>query len=125
MNKAELKDIKLEYKGYTGDVEFDEKGGIFHGRIQGIKDICSYEGVNIGELELDFKEAVEDYFEACESVGKKPQKPKENQVRLEKIASITFGSVIRYKVDSKDNLVDIKEEGEVYRCDVTRNTQSR
>ena len=64
----------MEYKGYRAAVEFDAEDNIFIGKIFGIKDMVSFEGTSVKELERGFKEAVDDYVEHCKKVGKQPDK---------------------------------------------------
>jgi predicted HicB family RNase H-like nuclease len=64
----------LYYKGFTGSLEFSEADRIYHGRVQGIESLISYEGENTEELEKDFRDAVDDYLELCESRGTEPEK---------------------------------------------------
>ena len=54
----------MNYKGYTGSVEFSEADGLFYGKVLGIRSLVSYEGGNVKELEDDFHGAVDDYI-AC------------------------------------------------------------
>ena len=63
----------IEYKGYIGSVEFSEADGIFYGKVQGIRSLISYEGVNAEELVSDFHGAVDDYLMLCEDLGDKPE----------------------------------------------------
>lgn len=65
----------LNYKNYTGSVEYSAEDEIFHGKIEFITDTVLYEGVSVEELKRNFHEAVDDYIEACEEIGKEPQKP--------------------------------------------------
>lgn len=65
----------LEYKGYTGTVEFSVPDKCFHGRILGITHLFTYEGNTFDELEEDFKGCIDDYLFDCEQEGVKPQKP--------------------------------------------------
>ena len=65
----------LKYKGYTGNVNFDAEDKIFHGRVLGITDVIGFEGVSVSELEKDFHEAIDDYLETCQGIGKEPEKP--------------------------------------------------
>jgi predicted HicB family RNase H-like nuclease len=65
----------LNYKGYTGSVEYSEEDEIFYGKIEFITDTVLYEGSSVAELKKSFQEAVEDYIEACSEIGKEPQKP--------------------------------------------------
>ncbi|PLX50673.1 MAG: toxin-antitoxin system HicB family antitoxin [Desulfobulbaceae bacterium] len=65
----------LSHKGYTARVEFDSEDHIFFGRIVGIRDIVTFHGETVNELESSFKEAVDHYLETCAELGKKPNKP--------------------------------------------------
>lgn len=64
----------LYYKGFTGSLEFSEADRIYHGRVQGIESLISYEGEGTEELEKDFHDAVDDYLELCKSRGTEPEK---------------------------------------------------
>jgi len=65
----------LKYKGYTGNVNFDAEDKIFHGRVLGITDVIGFEGGSVSELEKDFRDAIDDYLETCQEIGKAPEKP--------------------------------------------------
>lgn len=64
----------LEYKGYIGRVEFSAEDKVFHGRIEYINDLVTFEATNVDDLEMEFKAAVDDYLETCEKLGVTPQK---------------------------------------------------
>lgn len=64
----------LNYKGYTARIKFDERDNILIGRLIGIKDIICFHADNVTDLRLAFKDAVDDYLEACEKIGKLPEK---------------------------------------------------
>ncbi len=64
----------FEYKDYIGTVEFSAEDRVFFGKIHGINDLITFEGSSVTELENAFKDAVADYIETCESLGKKPEK---------------------------------------------------
>jgi predicted HicB family RNase H-like nuclease len=72
----------LTYKGYTARIEFDERDNIFVGRLQGIKDSIAFHADNVAELRLAFEEAVEDYLETCQTIGKPPEKPASGKLTL-------------------------------------------
>ena len=61
------------YKGYIGSVEFSETDRVFHGKVQGIRSLVSYEGSNADELINDFHEAVDDYLDMCQMHGITPE----------------------------------------------------
>lgn len=64
----------MEYKGYTGTVEFSAENNILFGKVMGITGLVSYEGESVAELRKDFEEAVDDYLEMCAEKGIEPQK---------------------------------------------------
>ena len=65
----------MKYKGYQGIVTFDEDAKIFHGEVVGLKDIITFQGKTVDELEQAFKDSVDDYLEFCEKKGRSPEKP--------------------------------------------------
>ena len=64
----------IEYKGYIGSVEFSEEDSVFHGKVQGIRALISYEGTNAQELVNDFHNAIDDYLELCSEENVEPEK---------------------------------------------------
>lgn len=65
----------LEYKGYSGSIEYSEEDGLLFGQVLGIRGLISYEGETGKELEKDFKEAIDIYLADCKAAGRKPEKP--------------------------------------------------
>lgn len=63
----------LEYKGYTGSIEFFEEDNLFFGKVIGIRSLVSYEGKDINELTEDFQGAVDDYLNLCKEIGFEPE----------------------------------------------------
>lgn len=55
----------LEYKGYTGSIEYSKEDGLFFGKVLGIKSFISFEGSTGPELEQDFQSAIDDYISDC------------------------------------------------------------
>ncbi len=53
----------LEYKGYTGHVEFDDEAGLFHGEVLDTRDIITFQGISVEQLEQAFRESIDDYLE--------------------------------------------------------------
>ena len=64
----------MRYKEYVGSVQYNAEDKVFHGRLEFITDLVTFEGTSVDELEAAFVEAVEDYVELCETVGRKPEK---------------------------------------------------
>lgn len=65
----------LKYKGYTGHVEYDDEDKIFHGEILDTKDVITFQGRSVDEIEQAFKDSVDDYLDFCAERGEKPDKP--------------------------------------------------
>jgi predicted HicB family RNase H-like nuclease len=65
----------MEYKGYIGKVEIDEEAGILHGEVINIRDVITFEGVSVDELQRAFHESVDDYLDFCAQRGESPEKP--------------------------------------------------
>ena len=67
--------IHLNYKGYTGSIEYSPEDDILYGKVMGIRGLISYEGKTGKELEKDFKEAIDTYLEDCKTQEIEPEKP--------------------------------------------------
>ena len=65
----------LQYKGYAGHVEFDDETGIFHGEVLDLRDVITFQGKSVEEIERAFRESVDDYLEFCEERHEEPDKP--------------------------------------------------
>lgn len=65
----------MKYKGYTGHVVYDDEARIFHGEVLGIKDVVTFQGTNVAEIEKAFKDSVEDYLAFCKERGEEPERP--------------------------------------------------
>jgi len=65
----------MQYKGYTGEFEFDREANIFHGNVVGIRGVVTFEGDSEEELEQTFRDSVDDYLEFCAELGREPEKP--------------------------------------------------
>jgi predicted HicB family RNase H-like nuclease len=65
----------IKYKGYLGSIDFDEEDRIFHGKLEFIRALVTYEATNANELVSAFHQAVEDYLTLCKEQGIKPEKP--------------------------------------------------
>lgn len=64
----------LNYKGYSGTVEFSADDEILYGKIIGIRDVVTFEADTVAKLKKAFKEAVNDYIETCQRLGKEADK---------------------------------------------------
>lgn len=65
----------LNFKGYTGSIEYSREDDILFGKVLGIKGLISYEGKTGKELEHDFKQAIDEYLSTCKEKDITPEKP--------------------------------------------------
>lgn len=64
----------LEYKGYHARIEYDRDDACLRGKIEGIRDLITFESSDAERIESEFHEAVDDYLTFCAEVGKTPEK---------------------------------------------------
>ncbi|MCD8286996.1 MAG: type II toxin-antitoxin system HicB family antitoxin [Clostridia bacterium] len=64
----------MNYKDYTGSIEFSEQDRLFYGKVLGVQALISYEGHTGDELVKDFHDAVDSYLSLCEEKGVRPEK---------------------------------------------------
>jgi predicted HicB family RNase H-like nuclease len=69
-----MKDL-MQYKGYYGSVHFEYKDLVFHGKIQFIRALVTYEATDAKGLKKAFEEAVLDYLAMCLDQKIEPEKP--------------------------------------------------
>ena len=64
----------MTYKSYIGTVNYNADDEVFHGKINGINDLITFEGQSVKELKKSFHDSVNDYLETCRELGKQPDK---------------------------------------------------
>ena len=72
----------MTYKGYAARIEYDADDRIFVGHVLGIKDIISFHGATVEEMETAFRQSVDDYLAACEQLGQKADRPFSGKLML-------------------------------------------
>jgi predicted HicB family RNase H-like nuclease len=72
----------MEYKGYIGIVNYDEKAKLFHGEVINTRDVITFQGTSVKELENAFCDSVDDYLNWCADEGTKPEKPYSGKFNL-------------------------------------------
>ena len=72
----------LKYKGFEGSTDLDMKRNVCRGKILYIDDVVTYESKSIDDLQKQFEDAVDDYVETCNQIGKEPQKPCRGQFNV-------------------------------------------
>jgi predicted HicB family RNase H-like nuclease len=65
----------MEYKGYIGKAEYDDEAGIFYSEIFGLRDVVTFKGFSVKELQKSFRDSIDDYLAFCRRMGKTPEVP--------------------------------------------------
>ena len=72
----------MTYKGYAACIEYSDEDEAFVGHVASIRDVVGFHGESVSELRAAFVEAVDDYLETCENLGRTPQKPYSGKIML-------------------------------------------
>ncbi len=59
----------MSYKGFIGSVHYSEEDNVFHGKLEGINGLVTFEGDSVKELRSAFEESVDSYLEFCRIEG--------------------------------------------------------
>ena len=89
------------YKGYTARVEFDERDGIFVGRVLGLRDAISFHGDAVVELRADFEAAIKHYLAVCKKSGVNPEKPVSGKMLLRLPTEVHGAALIAAQAEGK------------------------
>jgi predicted HicB family RNase H-like nuclease len=65
----------MQYKGYSGRVEYDDVAEIFHGEVIGLRDVITFQGKTVDEIKQAFRDSVADYLDFCAQLGQAPERP--------------------------------------------------
>ncbi len=65
----------MNYKGYIGEVEYDDEARILHGNVINMRDVVTFQSDNVDDLQQAFEDSVNDYLAFCVEDGIKPEKP--------------------------------------------------
>lgn len=72
----------MKYKGYIGQVSYDNKDRMFYGEVIGLRDIISFCGKSVEELEKSFRESIDFYLDLCKKDGVRPNKSFTGNIHL-------------------------------------------
>lgn len=56
---------RMAYKGFESTPKHDAERGVFYGLVDGIDGLCEYESETAEGVEKAFRDAVDDYLDAC------------------------------------------------------------
>jgi len=97
--------IKLTYKKYIGNVVYDDDAKIFHGEVIGLKDVITFQGTTVRELEKAFKDSIHDYLAWCKERGEAPEKTFSGKLHLR----MTPDLHAHLTMEDLEDLYDIQE----------------
>jgi predicted HicB family RNase H-like nuclease len=69
-----MKDL-IHYKDYYGSVHFDEEALVFHGKVEFVRALITYEATNAKGLKKAFEASVDDYLHLCKTQKISPELP--------------------------------------------------
>ncbi len=72
----------LEYKGFIGEVDFDENARTFYGKVVNANVLISFRGRTVDELEQSYHDVVDTYLEDCRQEGREPEKPYSGKITV-------------------------------------------
>ena len=72
----------MKYKDYIGKAEYDDEAETFYGEVIGLRDVVTFKGSSVKELQKSFKESVDDYLAFCKRMDKSPDVPASGRLIL-------------------------------------------
>ena len=72
----------MKYKGYAGKAEYDDEAEIFHGEVIGLRDVVTFRGASVKELQKSFRESIDNYLNFCKRMNKTPDVPASGRLIL-------------------------------------------
>ncbi len=55
---------------------------MFHGEVLDTRDVITFQGTSVSDLEKAFRESIEDYLDFCKERGEAPDKPFSGRLML-------------------------------------------
>lgn len=62
-----MRGVPVTYNNYTATVVYCPGARIFHGAVTNTRDVITFEGDSVEELERAFGDSVEDYLDFCDA----------------------------------------------------------
>ena len=91
----------MNYKNYTARIEFDERDGIFVGRVLGLRTMISFHGETVPELRAAFETAIEEFLRDCKEHGIRPEKPASGKLMLRMPPEVHGAAIVAAQVAGK------------------------
>ncbi len=91
----------MEYKGYRAVVTFDYEAGVFHGEVIDTRDVITFEGDSVEQLNREFRFSVDDYLAVCRERGRAPDQPFSGKIPLEVTSDVHRAATAAAKSEGK------------------------
>lgn len=91
----------MEYKGYIGKVEIDDDAGILYGEVINVRDVITFEGESVDEVQKAFRDSVDDYLDFCAKRKESPEKPFSGKFVVRLPAELHRKAYIQAKLEDK------------------------
>jgi len=91
----------MEYKGYIGKIEIDDEAGILYGEVINVRDVITFEGTSVDEVQKAFQESVDDYLAFCAQRKESPEKPFSGKFVIRLPAELHRKAYIQAKLEDK------------------------
>jgi len=91
----------LTYKGYHGKVEFDDEAGLFHGEVVDLRDVITFQGKSVDELDQAFRDSIDDYLDFCQLRGEEPDRAFTGRFMLRLPSDVHRKVYVRAKKEGK------------------------
>ena len=75
-------DKPVEYKGYVGIVAYDDKAKIFLGNVINTRDVITFQGKSVEEIDQAFQKSIDEYLSWCDKEGVNPEGPYSGKFNL-------------------------------------------
>ena len=72
----------MKYKGYVGQVTYDDEAKILHGEVIGLQTVITFQATNVNDIEKEFHQSIDIYLEWCKERGVKPEKSFSGNIRI-------------------------------------------
>lgn len=89
------------YKDYAAPIAYGEEDDCFVGHLAGIRDVVAFYATTVRELRAAFREAVDDYVQACERTGIAPKRPYSGKLMLRLPPGVHAAVATAAEVDGK------------------------
>ena len=108
----------IEYKGYIGQVNFDNDASILHGEVLNIQDVITFQGKTVDEIRQAFQESIDDYLDFCAERGEQPNTPFSGIINLplsqdlyrkvSQVATEAGKGIQSWIIDTIDNVANLQ-----------------